>query len=220
MKRVHTMNGIEKLAIFMTSIVSLIAIVILVSIPDPEVPAQEPEIQVTPVVHTAESNHVVVVEEEKPVEETEPVVSTWREAITQEEAEMLAQTMYNESQVLIWNGDKNGMSYMGRQAAVAWCALNRLDSGRYGSTLKEVLTAPNQFAWDPNTEVTEHMKWLTEDVLDRWWAEKHGVENVGRTLPGDYFFFAGYNNENYFRKDYGSSAEWNWDIHDPYGEMA
>lgn len=65
------------------------------------------------------------------------------------EATMLAKTMYGEANVLRWYGDKFGVSYQARQAAVAWVALNRVDAGGFGEDLYDVLTRPNQFAYGP-----------------------------------------------------------------------
>lgn len=143
---------------------------------------------------------------------------TWRCKISEKEVIMLAQTIYAEAQSLQWNGDFQGMSYRGRQAAVAWCALNRLDNGHYGDSLEAVLSAPNQFAWRSNTKVTEDMYWLAEDVLNKWWAEKCSGQVTGRTLPSEYLFFVGSDGENYFRREYDSTDTWDWTFPDPYKE--
>lgn len=133
---------------------------------------------------------------------------------------MLAQTIYAEANVLHWYGERYGMSYRARQAAVAWVALNRLDAGGYGDTLAEVLSRPNQFAYDPDTPVTNEMMDLARDVVDRWWAEKQGEVDVGRTIPTDYLYFDGDGKENHFRKEYrGTNEEWNWGLPDPYKEV-
>jgi hypothetical protein len=137
--------------------------------------------------------------------------------ITDEEIVMLAKTMYAESQVVYWDGTKWGVSYTARQAAVGWCALNRYDDGGYGDTLAEVLTKPNAFAYREDTEASEYMMRLAEDVVDRWWEERQGAQDVGRTLPVDYLFFDGDGRENYFRKEYERTEEvWDWSLPDPY----
>lgn len=140
--------------------------------------------------------------------------------VTYEEVFMLAQTMHAESQVVYWNGTNFGVSYIARQAGVGWCALNRLDNGGFGDTLAEVLSRPYQFAWSADEPVTEHFLWLAQDVVDRWWAEKQGATDVGRTLPSDYLYFGGDGRENHFRKDYDYTGEtWDWSYPDPYGEV-
>lgn len=135
------------------------------------------------------------------------------------EAVMLAKTMYAEANVLRWYGDQFGMSYKARQAAVAWVALNRVDAGGFGEDLYDVLTRPNQFAYDPDAPVTDELLELAWDVLHRWWAEKDGETDVGRTIPADYLYFEGDGKENYFRKEYqGDGAMWDWSLPDPYKE--
>lgn len=140
--------------------------------------------------------------------------------ITYEEIVMLAQTMHEEGQVVYWNGTNYGVSYIARQAGVGWCALNRLDDGGFGDTLAEVLSKPYQFAWRKDAPVTDHFLWLAQDIVDRWWAEKQGTTDVGRTLPSDYLFFEGDGRENHFRKEYEKTGEvWDWSIPDPYEEV-
>lgn len=141
--------------------------------------------------------------------------------VTDEEIIMLAKTMYAESQVVYWDGDKWGVSYTARQAAVGWIVLNRYDSGYFGDTLSEILSKPAQFAYSSDTVVTEHMLWLANDIIERWWAEQQGETDVGRTIPADYLFFAGDGRENYFRKEYeNTGAVWDWSLPDPYCEGA
>ena len=135
------------------------------------------------------------------------------------EAVMLAKTMYAEANVLHWYGDNFGVSYKARQAAVAWVALNRVDAGGFGEDLYEVLTRPNQFAYDPDAPVTDELLELARDVLYRWWAEKDGETDVGRTISPEYLYFDGDGKENYFRIEYQGTGEvWDWSLPDPYKE--
>lgn len=137
--------------------------------------------------------------------------------ITDEEVTMLAQTLHNEAQVVYWDGTKWGVSYKARQAAVAWCALNRYDAAGGTKTLADILSAPYQFAWSSDAEITDSMMALARDVVNRWWLERRGAEDVGRTLPADYLFFDGDGRENYFRTDYEDTGEyWDWSLPDPY----
>lgn len=129
---------------------------------------------------------------------------------TYEEVEMLAKTIWAEAR---------GVPSTARQAAVAWCALNRLDVGTFGDTLAEVLSKPYQFAYDPASPVTDEFLTLADDVLCRWYLEKTGAQDVGRTLPEDYLFFEGDGLENHFRKEYEKTGDtWDWSLPDPYGE--
>lgn len=138
---------------------------------------------------------------------------------TEEEIMMLAKTIYAESQVLSWHGDQYGVSYQARQAAVAWCALNRYDAGGFGDTLAEVLSRPAQFAYREDTPLTDEMLSLARDVIYRWQRESGGETDVGRTLPADYLFFEGDGKENHFRKQFEHTGEtWDWSLSDPYKE--
>lgn len=121
---------------------------------------------------------------------------------------MLAKTVWAEAR---------GVKSKAQQAAVVWCVLNRVDAGGYGETIAEVVSAPYQFAYDPESPVTGEFLILAEDVLLRWGAEKAGDEDVGRTLPADYLFFDGDGAENHFRKEYEKTGEtWDWSLPDPY----
>lgn len=127
---------------------------------------------------------------------------------TEEEVEMLAKTVWAEAR---------GVKSKAQQAAVVWCVLNRVDAGGYGETIAEVVSAPYQFAYDPESPVTGEFLILAENVLLRWGAEKAGEEDVGRTLPADYLFFEGDGVENHFRKEYEKTGEtWDWSLPDPY----
>ena len=142
----------------------------------------------------------------EPMSSPEAAVLPW----TYEEVEMLAKTIWAEAR---------GVPSTARQAAVAWCALNRLDAGTFGDTLAEVLSKPYQFAYDPASPVTDEFLALADDVLHRWYLEQNGVEGVGRTLPEDYLFFEGDGLENHFRKEYEKTGDtWDWSLPDPYGE--
>lgn len=140
----------------------------------------------------------------EPMSSPEAATPPW----TYEEVEMLAKTIWAEAR---------GVPSTARQAAVAWCALNRLDVGTFGDTLAEVLSKPYQFAYDPASPVTDEFLALADDVLHRWYLEQNGVEDVGRTLPEDYLFFEGDGLENRFRKEYEKTGEtWDWSLPDPY----
>ena len=142
----------------------------------------------------------------EPMSSPEAATPPW----TYEEVEMLAKTIWAEAR---------GVPSTARQAAVAWCALNRLDVGTFGDTLAEVLSKPYQFAYDPASPVTDEFLALADDVLHRWYLEQNGVEDVGRTLPEDYLFFEGDVLENHFRKEYEKTGDtWDWSLPDPYGE--
>lgn len=131
---------------------------------------------------------------------------TW----TDDDLVLLAQTVFAEADICRTVKEK---------AAVVWCVLNRLDDGRWGDTIREVVTAPHQFAWTEDRPVRPEYITLAEDVLQRWRAEKTGEEGVGRVLPAEYLFFEGDGWVNHFRVAYlDTSSEWDWTLPDPYGE--
>lgn len=139
--------------------------------------------------------------------------------VTEEEIVMLAKVLYRECGGLSWNGTKWGVSYKARQAAVAWCAFNRVNSPDYPDTLRGVLTFPNAFAYIEDTPVTDDLLWLARDVVSRWWAEAQGEADVGRTLPENFYFFGGDGRENHFRDNYRAPyTVWDWSLPDPYAE--
>lgn len=129
--------------------------------------------------------------------------------VSDDEIDILAQ--------LVW-AEARGVDSRMEQAAVVWCALNRVDAGMWGSTITEVVTAKHQFAYRPSAPVTEEMRELVADVVDRWVREQLGSDDVGRVLPEDYLYFAGRNGRNWFRQEYGSRAYWDWSLPDPYSE--
>jgi len=127
--------------------------------------------------------------------------------IPQEDINALART--------IW-GEARGVPSKAEQAAVAWCVLNRVDAG-YGSTVLEVVSAPGQFyGYSVNYPLDDDLVELAKDVLTRWYREKDGETDVGRTLPSDYYYFNGSGGHNWFRKEFRSSTYWDWSLPDPY----
>lgn len=124
------------------------------------------------------------------------------------DAVALAGTMYAEARGL----DKREMSM------ICWCVLNRYDSGRFGKTISSVLWAKSQFAHS-NKRYSDNgtdLVWLAQDVLTRWWKEKHGETNVGRTLPSGYYFYYGNGQHNLFRTTNSGKGSYNFGLSNPY----
>jgi len=129
---------------------------------------------------------------------------------TEEEIDMLARLVYCEAR---------GVDSTMEQAAVIWCALNRVDDDRWGSTIAEVVTQSGQFAYRGSVPVKDELRELAQDVTDRWTAEQRGKTDVGRVLPAAYVFFAGRSGRNWFRTDYeGNGTYWDWSLPNPYRE--
>lgn len=127
---------------------------------------------------------------------------------TEEEVEAVAKTVWGEAAI---TGSDMEMS------AVAWCILNRVDSGSYSDNIMEVTTQYRQFhGYDEENPVDEHIKDLVLDVFGRWAAEKRGQEDVGRTLPAEYLFFQGDGKHNHFTTEYQGEEEWDWSLPNPY----
>ena len=119
----------------------------------------------------------------------------------------LAKVLYNECR---------GIPSTVEKACVGWTACNRVDAG-YGDTIYEVLTAPNQFAYNKRSPVTEELYYLALDVLERWNSEKNGFEDVGRVLPSNYLWFYGDGVHNYFRDKFdGDYNIWDYSLDNPY----
>lgn len=127
-----------------------------------------------------------------------------------DEIDMLAQLVYTEAR---------GVKSKAEQAAVIWCVLNRVDSDKYPNTIQDVVKQKHQFAYRKFAPVCTQYQQLSKDVLMRWMREKYGIEDIGRTLPRTYLFFAGRGGRNWFRIVFkGSRHRWGWMLPDPYRE--
>ena len=127
---------------------------------------------------------------------------------TEADVEMLARLIYTEAR---------GVRSKTQQAAVVWVVLNRLDNpNRLQKTIAEVVCAPYQFDYRPWAPVTDEFKALAADVLERWQAEKSGVEDVGRVLPPEYQYFEGWGGRNWFSAKWKSQEYWGWGLASPY----
>lgn len=111
--------------------------------------------------------------------------------VTQSDIADLANVMHSEA---------NGLDTR-EVSMVAWCVLNRVDANQ-GSI--HSICWSNQFTRRGNTTA---YAWLAEDVLIRWYMEKAGVTNVGRTLPSNYYWFTGNGQHNFFRCDFNGKKE-------------
>jgi|AGTN01.1.fsa_nt_gi hypothetical protein len=116
---------------------------------------------------------------------------------------------------LIW-AEARGINSKAEQAAVIWCALNRVDAGFADSTISSVVRARSQFAYSSGSPIKKELRSLAQDVVIRWLLEKRGIGEVGRVLPSDYLYFAGHDGHNWFRKSYRGGKYWDWSLPDPY----
>lgn len=131
---------------------------------------------------------------------------------TQADVDALARLVY---------GEARGCDVEG-QAAVVWCALNRVDSDDpyFPDTVMGVVTQPGQFfGYRESHPVLPELVKVVEDVLMRWSAERSGIENVGRVLPREYLYFSGDGERNYFTVTYAGGDVWDWSARSPYREI-
>lgn len=129
---------------------------------------------------------------------------------TEKDVELIAKTVYGEA--LVTNSKME-------MAAVVWCILNRVDTNGYacGESIEHVVTFPKQFhGYRPENPVTEDIRLLVIDVLDRWQAEKLGDKQVGRVLPKEYIYFIGDGRHNRFTKEWQGNDYWDWSLENPY----
>lgn len=131
---------------------------------------------------------------------------------TDADVEVLSKLIYGEA--LITQSDLEW-------SAVVWCVLNRVDHPeKYPDSIVEVVTAPNQFyGYREDNLVLPEVSELVIDVLDRWQSEKEGAEDVGRTLPKDYYYFEGDGWHNYYFQKWTESGDkdyWDWSLPNPY----
>lgn len=121
--------------------------------------------------------------------------------ITESDIADLANVMHSEA---------NGLSTR-EVAMVAWCVLNRVDVGQ--GSIHSICNS-NQFTRKGNR--TKYA-WLAKDVLERYYLEKTGVQNVGRVLPNNYLYFTGDGKHNYFRSSFkGSRVLYFPELTNPY----
>lgn len=131
-------------------------------------------------------------------------------AVDPDEVEYIAKMLYGECR-----GEKD----KAQQAACVWCVLNRVDSDDpyYPDDVIGVITQKYQFAgYRRSNPVWPELAELAEDVLVRWYREKDGETDVGRTLPKEYLFFASTGLGNRFRTEFEGGKRWDWSLPSPY----
>lgn len=155
-------------------------------------------------------------------ETTELVIPTTTKAVTTTEkitAKNTSYTYYTEQDAIdiakVLYRECRGVPSKTEQACVAWTILNRADKNN--SSIRSIITAPNQFAFSNNTKLDRELLGLAYDVLNRWSDEKDGIVDVGRVLPCDYLYFEGRNGRNHFRNRYNGNYDiWDYSLPSPY----
>lgn len=130
--------------------------------------------------------------------------------ITASDIRRIARTLYGEC--------RSDDVPIAEKAAVVWCILNRVDSPDFPNSIRKVVVHSQFHGYKASYPVLPELKEIVEDVVERWKLEKQGFEDVGRTLPNDYYFFAADKSDhgNDFRKEYKSKELWDWSLPDPY----
>lgn len=203
--------------IFIVSIIKVDAccskkIKIYTPVPDPDVDLciyeviYTPEVKAKPVI---DEIHDVIVEKDGKEED-------YSVYINEDDVELIANVIF---------GEARGIDSTEQKAAVAWCILNRLDSGRWGTSIYNVVSARNQFdGFNPDRRysydellILHDCRKLARDVLERYYHEKFSDKEVGRVLPKDYLFFYGQDGINKFTKEWRDyDSLWDWSLESPY----
>ena len=122
--------------------------------------------------------------------------------VSDEEINMLAKT--------VW-GEARGLDEY-EQSLVVWCILNRFDNGKFGSSIKEIVTKPYQFqGYKESFPIDEDILRLCKDVVYRW---ENSLE--GRTLPEEYLYFYGDSKHNYYTTEYKGNTKYDFSLPNPY----
>ena len=145
------------------------------------------------------------------------------EAIQNQEYEQPTQVTYYSNEDVLYLAkvaycEARGIKSKMEIACIMWTVLNRVDT--YGSSIRSVVTAPNQFAFYSSAPTISDygydLKELARDVLNRWNQEKNGYLDIGRVLPSDYLWYSGDGRHNYFRNKFKTRNHWNYSLQSPY----
>lgn len=144
-------------------------------------------------------------------------IKTIRHATEQEQIEHDREVVETIAKLVY--GEARGCSKT-EQAAVIWCALNRVDSPDFPDNIIDVITQKNQFSgYKESNPIYEEYVELANDVLTRWEFEQTAVGEVGRVLPKEYTYFRGDGVKNTFRDAYKEPYNtWDWSLESPYKE--
>jgi hypothetical protein len=117
---------------------------------------------------------------------------------TEREVDMLSRMVYGEA--LGCAGDE--------QALCVWTAINRLDDGRFGETISEVLTAPGQFTgYSEKHPVTDGIRAVVRECLTEWALGEPAPLLAPYATERPYLYFDGGHMDehdrphNFFRQD-------------------
>lgn len=144
------------------------------------------------------------------LEEPQPLRNSLSDDI--ETATVLAKVMW---------GEARGIWSQTQQACVAWCIINRYDSGEFQDTIIGCATARAQFNYSSSFGTVDDygrdLVELARDILSRYEREQSGAEDVGRVLPKEYMWFGGDGSSNWFRNSHDAPyMYWYYTLESPY----
>lgn len=119
-------------------------------------------------------------------------------------------------------GEARGVDSRVEQAAVAWCALNRMDAEGYApEELAKVVNSSHFGGYSKTDPVYPHHWETAESVYDSWLEEREtGRLSDIRVLPKEYLYYWGTRTHNWFVTDksyIGSKRKaWSFSGRDPY----
>lgn len=140
----------------------------------------------------AMKNEVIKMEEPMLPEPVKGVISDQKiVSSSKSDAELIAQT--------VW-GEARGCSDYEKELVV-WVILNRVDDGRFGKGIRDVVTAPYQFAgYSAENPVDKDILELCEQVIYDWHMGQRG-------LSPDYLYFWGDGYHNHFYTESGETYD-------------
>jgi len=102
---------------------------------------------------------------------------------------------------MVW-GEGRGVS-RNEQKLIVWTVLNRLDNGRYGSSIRQIVVARGQFVgYRSSHPVTEEIRYMVIDVLEAWDRGEQAKIYPPFARVTNYLYFHGDGRHNWFRPSY------------------
>lgn len=107
---------------------------------------------------------------------------------------------------MVW-GEARGCAKE-EQALCVWTVINRLEDGRFGDSILEIITKKNQFVgYSPYHPVTDEIRTVVTEVLEDWAAGGTAPALPPYADTGDYLYFTGGPDSNgtlhnWFREDW------------------
>ena len=102
---------------------------------------------------------------------------------------------------MVW-GEGRGVS-RNEQKLIVWTVLNRLDDGRYGSSIRQIVTARGQFVgYRSGFPVTDAIREVVIYVLEAWDRGEAAKAYLPFARDPNYLYFRGDGRHNWFRTRY------------------